>query len=73
MRLHIHLAETADEEAFCLAKFGCRPLDYLEQCGWLNDRTWLAHGIHFNAAEGSPAHWTRLPPWWCAAPTTPTG
>ena len=30
---------------------GCRPLDYLEQCGWLNDRTWLAHGIHFNAAE----------------------
>jgi len=29
----------------------CRPLDYLEQCGWLNARTWLAHGIHFNAAE----------------------
>ena len=31
--------------------YGCRPLDYLEQCGWLNARTWLAHGIHFNAAE----------------------
>ena len=30
---------------------GCRPLDYLEQCGWLNARTWLAHGIHFNADE----------------------
>jgi 8-oxoguanine deaminase len=51
VRLHTHLAETADEEAFCLAKFGCRPLDYLEQCGWLNNRTWLAHGIHFNGAE----------------------
>jgi 8-oxoguanine deaminase len=51
VRLHTHLAETADEEAFCLASFGCRPLDYLEQCGWLNDRTWLAHGIHFDTAE----------------------
>ena len=51
VRLHTHLAETADEEAFCLATFGCRPLDYLDQCGWLNDRTWLAHGIHFNASE----------------------
>jgi 8-oxoguanine deaminase len=51
VRLHTHLAETADEEAFCLATFGCRPLDYLDQCGWLGDRTWLAHGIHFNASE----------------------
>jgi 8-oxoguanine deaminase len=51
VRLHTHLAETADEEAFCQARFGCRPLDYLEQCGWLNDRTWLAHGIHFDAGE----------------------
>ena len=51
VRLHTHLAETEDEEAFCLARFDCRPLDYLEQCGWLNDRTWLAHGIHFNATE----------------------
>ena len=60
VRLHTHLAETADEEAFCLAKFGCRPLDYLEQCGWLNDRTWLAHGIHFDAAE--IAAWRRPAP-----------
>jgi 8-oxoguanine deaminase len=51
VRLHTHLAETSDEEAFCLASFGCRPLDYLEQCGWLNDRTWLAHGIHFDSGE----------------------
>ena len=31
--------------------YNCRPLDYLEDCGWLNDRVWLAHGIHFNADE----------------------
>ena len=51
VRLHTHLAETADEEAFCVATLGCRPLDYLEQCGWLNNRTWLAHGIHFDRNE----------------------
>ncbi len=51
VHLHTHLAETADEVAFCLAKFGCRPLDYLERCGWLNDRTWLAHGVHFDSTE----------------------
>lgn len=49
--LHTHLAETHDEDAYCREKFGCRPLDYLDQVGWLNDRTWLAHGIHFDDAE----------------------
>ena len=38
-------------EPFCEQIYGCRPLDYLEECGWLNRRTWLAHGIHFNADE----------------------
>ena len=51
VRLHTHLAETEDENKFCEQMYGCRPLDYLEQCGWLHARTWLAHGIHFNAAE----------------------
>jgi 8-oxoguanine deaminase len=51
VRLHTHLAETEDENRFCEATFGCRPLDYLEDVGWLNDRVWLAHGIHFNDAE----------------------
>ena len=50
-RLHTHLAETRDEDDFCKAQFGMRPLDYLEDCGWLNNRTWLAHGIHFNDAD----------------------
>jgi 8-oxoguanine deaminase len=50
-RLHTHLAETRDEDDFCKATFGMRPLDYLEDCGWLNNRTWLAHGVHFNDAD----------------------
>jgi 8-oxoguanine deaminase len=51
VRLHTHLAETEDENKYCEQIHNCRPLDYLEQCGWLNQRTWLAHGIFFNAAE----------------------
>ena len=43
--LHTHLAETEDEAAFCQARFGGSPLDYLERCGWLRPGTWLAHGI----------------------------
>jgi len=50
VRLHTHLAETADEDRFCQDMYGCRPLDYLEQCGWLHDNVWLAHGVHFDAA-----------------------
>ena len=48
---HTHLGETLDEDEYCLAHYGCRPLDYIEELGWLNDRTWLAHGIHFNDDE----------------------
>jgi len=51
VRLHTHLAETIDEENFCLEKFGLRTVDYLESVGWLSERTWLAHGIHFNPEE----------------------
>ncbi len=51
VRLHTHLAETIDEENFCLEKFGLRTVDYLESVGWLSERTWLAHGIHFNQEE----------------------
>jgi 8-oxoguanine deaminase len=51
VRLHTHLAETEDENRYCLEVYKCRPLDYLEDCGWLNDRIWLAHGVHFNADE----------------------
>ena len=51
VRLHTHLAETADEDRYCQEVYGLRPLDYLEECGWMHDRTWLAHGVHFDAGE----------------------
>jgi 8-oxoguanine deaminase len=51
VRMHTHLAETEDENRYCQEVYHCRPLDYLESCGWLNDRAWLAHGIHFDAGE----------------------
>jgi len=51
VRLHTHLAETEDENDFCLQTFGLRPLDYLESVDWLAGDVWLAHGIHFNDEE----------------------
>jgi len=50
-RLHTHLAETRDEDAFCRQMFGMSPLDYLEDTGWLTARSWLAHGIHFSDSD----------------------
>jgi 8-oxoguanine deaminase len=50
-QLHTHLCETADEERFCLAMYGVRPVELLEETGWMSRRTWLAHGVHFNADE----------------------
>jgi cytosine/adenosine deaminase-related metal-dependent hydrolase len=46
--LHTHLAETLDEEDFCRELFGCSPLEYAEQLGWLGTDVWFAHGIHFD-------------------------
>jgi 8-oxoguanine deaminase len=51
VRMHTHLAETRDEVSYCLERFGKRPLDLLEDVGWLANTTWLAHGIHFNRRE----------------------
>ncbi|MGY1711924.1 8-oxoguanine deaminase [Geodermatophilus sp. SYSU D00758] len=45
VRLHTHLAETRDEDAFCLATFGRRPVDHLADVGWLGERVWLAHAV----------------------------
>ncbi|UQU67063.1 8-oxoguanine deaminase [Couchioplanes caeruleus] len=50
VRLHTHLAETADEEDFCREKFGCTPVEYAESLGWLGDDVWLAHGVHLDDA-----------------------
>lgn len=51
VRMHTHLAETEDENSFCLDMFGVRPLDYLERLDWMGPDVWLAHGIFFNDDE----------------------
>lgn len=48
---HTHLCETLDEESYCLQTYGRRPLDYMEDCGWLGPDIWFAHGIYFNDDE----------------------
>ncbi|MGN9909479.1 8-oxoguanine deaminase [Phytohabitans sp. LJ34] len=48
VRLHTHLAETAEEEEYCLEKFGCTPVEYAERLGWLGDDVWLAHAVHLS-------------------------
>jgi len=44
--MHTHLAETADEEAFCLEHFGRRPVEYMEELGWSGPDVWYAHAVH---------------------------
>lgn len=51
VQLHTHLAETLDEEEYCKATAGKRPLDYAESLGWLGDDVWFAHGVHINDEE----------------------
>jgi cytosine/adenosine deaminase-related metal-dependent hydrolase len=53
LRLHTHLAETMAEERDCLARFGRRPLDVVDELGWLGGDVWYAHGVHFNESEVS--------------------
>src|SRR5437870_6061883 len=51
VRLHTHLAETLDEERFCIEKFGRRPAELMADFDWTGDDVWYAHGIHLNDAE----------------------
>ncbi|MDH4309007.1 MAG: 8-oxoguanine deaminase [Acidimicrobiia bacterium] len=48
VRLHTHLAETRDEEEYCLERFGLRPVDYAESVGWLGEDVWYAHAVHLS-------------------------
>ncbi|HXW21132.1 MAG TPA: 8-oxoguanine deaminase [Roseiarcus sp.] len=50
-QMHTHLCETEDEERFCLEMYGVRPVELLEEIGWMSRRVWLAHGVHFNQEE----------------------
>ncbi len=49
--LHTHLAETRDEEAYCLERYGQRPVQYAADLGWIGSGVWYAHGVHLNAEE----------------------
>jgi 8-oxoguanine deaminase len=49
--LHTHLAETKDEEAFCLDRYGKRPVQYAADLDWLGPDVWYAHAVHLDSAE----------------------
>jgi len=51
VRLHTHFAENSEDDEFSLARFGCRPMEYLERTGWCTDRTWVAHCVMPNPDE----------------------
>lgn len=51
VKLHTHLAETEDENEFCLEKYGHRPLSLMKEWNWLGDDVFFAHGIWFNDEE----------------------
>lgn len=51
VRLHTHLAETMDEERFCIERFDKRPMELMEDLGWTGNDVWYAHGIHLSDAE----------------------
>jgi cytosine/adenosine deaminase-related metal-dependent hydrolase len=51
VQLHTHLAETQDEEAFCLEQFGYKPVAYMEILNWIGHDVWFAHSVHVNEAE----------------------
>jgi 8-oxoguanine deaminase len=51
VHLHTHLAETEDEEQFCLDKFGYRPVGYMESVDWIGDDVWFAHAVWVNHEE----------------------
>jgi cytosine/adenosine deaminase-related metal-dependent hydrolase len=51
LRLHTHLAETVEEDAYCFELYRCRPVEYLERMGWLASETWCAHCVHLTADD----------------------
>ena len=51
LRLHTHLAETVEEEAYCRELYGCRPVEYLRELGWIEPDVWCAHCVHLNEQD----------------------
>ena len=48
VRLHTHLAETVEEDEYCRELYGCRPVEYLRELGWIDSDVWCAHCVHLN-------------------------
>ncbi len=51
VHLHTHLAETEDEEQFCLQKFGYRPVPYMQSVDWVGEDVWYAHAVYVSNDE----------------------
>jgi cytosine/adenosine deaminase-related metal-dependent hydrolase len=51
LTLHTHLAETVEEDAYCLELYGCTPVEYLTDLGWLGADVWCAHCVHLSAGD----------------------
>jgi len=65
VRLHTHIAETLDEEAYCQETFNRRPLELLDELGFLGEDVWLAHCVHLNQADIARMAKTRTSAAWC--------
>ena len=51
VRMHTHLAETKDENDYCLQIYKRRPLQLMEDCNFIGEDVWFAHGIFFDDSE----------------------
>jgi 8-oxoguanine deaminase len=51
VHLHTHLAETEDEQEFCLQKFGYRPVPYMQSVDWVGQDVWFAHAVYVDNEE----------------------
>ncbi|MDD3149133.1 MAG: amidohydrolase family protein, partial [Candidatus Riflebacteria bacterium] len=51
LKAHTHLAETKDEEEFCIKEFGVRPFKLMEELGWMDENSFYAHCVHMSADE----------------------
>ncbi len=65
VRLHTHIAETTDEEAYCLQTFGRRPIELLDDLGWLGPDVWLAHCVHLDDRDIQRIAHTATGVAWC--------
>jgi len=65
VRLHTHIAETLEEERFCRETFGRRPVELLDDLGWLGPDVWLAHCVHLSGADIGRIAETRTSVAWC--------